>query len=174
MTCIAVLRTDDKIYMAGDRGASDDDVIMSLSTPKIWRVGEYLIGYAGTMDGERIRHNFSPPPPDLKDLDKFMHTRFIKSLRNFYTDWWVDTSKDSDFGMIICVGDRIYEHSAIDMSLSTFTSDYIAMGSGASYALGYLHATEKIKDGRKRVMGAVSSAIKFSPTCVGPIDVLSV
>jgi ATP-dependent protease HslVU (ClpYQ) peptidase subunit len=174
VTCIAVLRTDDKTYMAGDRGASDDDVIMSLSTSKIWRVGEYLIGYAGTMDGERIRHNFNPPPPDAKDLDKFMQTRFIKSLRAFYNEWWVDTSKDSDFGMIICVKDRVYEHSATDMSLSTFTSDYLAMGSGASYALGYLHATEKVKDGRKRVMGAVGSAIKFSPTCIGPIDVLSI
>jgi hypothetical protein len=60
------------------------------------------------------------------------------------------------------------------MSLSAFTSDYLAMGSGASYALGYLHATEKVKDGRKRVMGAVGSAIKFSPTCIGPIDVLSI
>ena len=28
MTCIAVVRHDDKIYMAGDRGASDDGTIL--------------------------------------------------------------------------------------------------------------------------------------------------
>ena len=27
MTCIAVVRQDDKVYMAGDRGASDDGTI---------------------------------------------------------------------------------------------------------------------------------------------------
>jgi hypothetical protein len=48
------------------------------------------------------------------------------------------------------------------------------MGSGAEYAYGYLSATEKSKDGRKRVVGAVNSAIKFSPTCMGPVDVVSI
>ena len=48
------------------------------------------------------------------------------------------------------------------------------MGSGAEYAYGYLNATENFKDPRKRVVGAVSSAIKFSPTCMGPVDVVSI
>jgi ATP-dependent protease HslVU (ClpYQ) peptidase subunit len=173
MTCIAVVRQDNKIYMAGDRGASDDDTILTLSTPKVWKLGPYLIGYAGTLDGERVRYNFNPYVPDIKDIDKFMQTKFIKQLRQFYNDWWVDTSKDADLGLIICVKGQIYEHNAVDMSLSKYTGDYLAMGSGAQYAYGYLNATEKIKDGKKRVMGAVSSAIKFSPSCVGPVDVVS-
>jgi ATP-dependent protease HslVU (ClpYQ) peptidase subunit len=173
MTCIAVVRQDNKIFMAGDRGASDDDTILTLSTPKVWKLGPYLIGYAGTLDGERVRYNFNPYVPDIKDIDKFMQTKFIKQLRQFYNDWWVDTSKDADLGLIICVRGQIYEHNAVDMSLSKYTGDYLAMGSGAQYAYGYLNATEKIKDGKKRVMGAVSSAIKFSPSCVGPVDVVS-
>ena len=173
MTCIAVVRQDNKIFMAGDRGASDDDTILTLSTPKVWKLGPYLIGYAGTLDGERVRYNFNPYVPDIKDIDKFMQTKFIKQLRQFYNDWWVDTSKDADLGLIICVKGQIYEHNAVDMSLSKYTGEYLAMGSGAQYAYGYLNATEKIKDGKKRVMGAVSSAIKFSPSCVGPVDVVS-
>ena len=47
MTCIAVVRHEDKIYMAGDRGASDDGTILSLTAPKVWKLGPYLIGYAG-------------------------------------------------------------------------------------------------------------------------------
>lgn len=173
MTCIAVVRHENKIFMAGDRGASDDDTILILSTPKVWKLGPYLIGYAGTLDGERVRYNFNPYVPDIKDIDKFMQTKFIKQLRQFYNDWWVDTSKDADLGLIICVKGNIYEHNAVDMSLSKYTGDYLAMGSGAAYAYGYLNATEKIKDGKKRVMGAVSAAIKFSPSCVGPVDVVS-
>ena len=129
MTCIAVVRQEDKIFMAGDRGASDDDAILTLSTPKVWKLGPYLIGYAGTLDGERIRYNFNPYVPDIKDTDKFMQTKFIKQLRQFYNDWWVDTSKDADLGLIICVRGQIYEHNAVDMSLSKYTGDYLAMGS---------------------------------------------
>jgi len=174
MTCVAVVRKESKIYMAADRGASDDDTILTLTTPKIWKIGPYLIGYAGSMDGERMRYNFNPYVPDIKNLDKFMQTKFIKQLRTFYNDWWVDTSKDADLGLIICIKGQIYEHNAIDMSLSKYALDYLAMGTGAQYAYGYLSATEKFKDPRKRVVGAVNAAIKFSPSCEGPVDVISI
>jgi ATP-dependent protease HslVU (ClpYQ) peptidase subunit len=176
MTCIAVVRDEinNKIYMAGDRGASDDGTILALTAPKVWKLGPYLIGYAGSMDGERMRYNFNPYVPDIKDTDKFMQTKFIKQLKQFYTDWWVETGKESDFGLIIAVRGEIYEHSSADMSLSKYTVPYLAMGSGAEYAYGYLNATEKTKDARKRAVGAVNSAIKFNPSCMGPVDVVSV
>ena len=176
MTCIAVVRDEinNKIYMAGDRGASDDGTILALSSPKVWKLGPYLIGYAGSMDGERIRYNFNPYVPDIKDTDKFMQTKFVKQLRAFYNDFWVDTSKEGDLGLIICIRGNIYEHSSADMSLSKYTVPYLAMGSGAEYAYGYMNATEKARDARKRVVGAVNAAIKFSPSCMGPVDVVSV
>lgn len=176
MTCIAVVKdsVNGKIYMAGDRGASDNSTILSLTAPKVWKLGPYLIGYAGSMDGERLRYNFNPYVPDIKDTDKFMQTKFIKQLKAFYNDWWVDTSKDADFGLIIAVRGEIYEHSAADMSLSKYTLDYLAMGSGSDFAFGHLDATQKAKDQRKRIIGAVNSAIKFSPSCQGPVDVVSI
>jgi ATP-dependent protease HslVU (ClpYQ) peptidase subunit len=176
MTCIAVVRDEinNKVYMAGDRGASDDGTILALTAPKVWKLGPYLIGYAGSMDGERLRYNFNPYVPDIKDTDKFMQTKFIKQLKQFYTDWWVETGKESDFGLIVAVRGQNYEHSSADMSLSKYTVPYLAMGSGAEYAYGYLNATEKAKDARKRVVGAVNAAIKFNPSCMGPVDVVSV
>jgi hypothetical protein len=48
------------------------------------------------------------------------------------------------------------------------------MGSGMQYALGHLHATENQKDARKRSINAVQSAIKFSTSCLGPIDTVSI
>jgi ATP-dependent protease HslVU (ClpYQ) peptidase subunit len=174
MTCIAVVRHEDKVYMAGDRGASDDGTILALDAPKVWKIGPYLIGYAGAMDGERIRYNFKPSIPVGKDIDKFMQTKFVKELREFYNEFWVDTSKEGDLGLIIAVRGQIYEHSSADMSLSKYNLDYLAMGSGAEYAYGYLFATDKQKNPRNRVMGAVHAAIKFSPSCMGPVDVVSI
>lgn len=173
MTCIAVVRQDDNIYMAGDRGASDEDTIFVLTAPKVFKIGPYLLGYAGSMDGERIRHNFKPPVPKGKDLDKFMYTDFIIALRNFYENWWVDISKDSDFGMIICIDGQIYEHNAVDMSLTKYETDFIAMGSGSQLAMGSLHATKNQKNAKRRVQLAVEAAIEYSTSCRGPIDIIS-
>ena len=174
VTCIVAVRKEDKIYMSGERGVSDDDMILASSTSKVWQLGPYIMGYAGAMDGERIRHNFKPSLPTGNNIQKFMYTKFIKELRDFYNDWWVDVSKDSDFGMIICVKGQIFEHSAADMSLTQYNNEYLTMGSGSSYAMGYLFATENQKDARKRSIGAVASAIKFSTSCMGPIDTVSI
>jgi ATP-dependent protease HslVU (ClpYQ) peptidase subunit len=173
MTCIAALKQEGKVYMAGDRGASDDNIILALEAPKVWKIGPYLIGYAGGLDGERIRYNFKPTAPNIKDTDKFMQTKFIKELREFYNEFWVDTSKDGDLGLIIGIRGEIYEHSAVDMSLSKYTLPYMAMGSGSEYAYGVLFATDKQKNARNRVLQAVNAAIKFSTSCTGPVDIVT-
>lgn len=177
MTCIAVVRdqANNKIWMAGDRGISDDNTISVGSSPKIWKKEGYLFGYAGSMDGDRIKHLFVPPQFEGRgSVDKFMYSRFLKALRKFYEEWWVDTSASSDFGMIICVRGKIYEHSSGDMSLTQYDQDYLAMGSGGDLAMGSLYSTKLYKDGRKRANLAVQAAINHSPSCKGPIDILSI
>jgi ATP-dependent protease HslVU (ClpYQ) peptidase subunit len=60
------------------------------------------------------------------------------------------------------------------MSLTQYEQDYLTMGSGGDLALGSLYSTQKQKDGRKRVMQALNAAISHSPSCKGPIDILSI
>jgi ATP-dependent protease HslVU (ClpYQ) peptidase subunit len=177
MTCIAVVRdaATNKIYMAGDRGVSDDNTINVCSSPKVWKKEGYLFGYAGSMDGDRIKHLFVPPTPEPRvNIDKFMYSKFLKALRKFYEEWWVDVSPSSDFGLIICVKGKIYEHNAADMSLTQYDQDYLAMGSGGDLALGSLYSTKLYKDGRKRANMAVQAAINHSTSCKGPIDIVSI
>jgi len=175
MTIIAVVRQDETVHMAGDRGASTEDSILVLKAPKVFKIGPYLFGYAGTMDGERIRHNFKPPVPKPNaNLDKFMYTEFLVALRNFYETWWVDISKESDFGMLIAIKGRVFEHNVVDMSLTEYQEDYLAMGSGSDFALGSLWTTQNQKNGKRRAQLAVEAAIKYSTSCIGPVDVLSI
>jgi ATP-dependent protease HslVU (ClpYQ) peptidase subunit len=176
MTCIAAIKSNGKVYMAGDRGASDSTtgLILNLSKPKIYKVGDYIFGFAGTMDGQRIAYSFDPPKPHLdEDIDVFMHTTFIKALRSYYEEWWFPTDNESDFSMLIAYKDRLYEHNASDMSITEYTNNYMAVGSGESYAYGYLAATTATKNPEQAVEGAVKTAIKFSPTCAGSVDILS-
>jgi ATP-dependent protease HslVU (ClpYQ) peptidase subunit len=50
---------------------------------------------------------------------------------------------------------------------------YVSIGSGSEYAYGVLYATDKQKNARNRVNQAVSAAIKFNPSCMGPVDIIS-
>ena len=76
--------------------------------------------------------------------------------------------------MIICVRGRIFEHNAADMSLTEYQQPFLAMGSGSSYAYGSLYSTQKSKNARNRVRTAVAAAIQYSPSCMGPIDSISI
>ena len=175
MTCIVGLKANNKAYIAGERGASTDDTILHISKPKIFKTGPYIIGFAGSMDGQRLQYEFDPPKPHAdEDLDVFMHTKFLRYLRDFYEDWWVDTSKDAELSLLIAIDNRIYEHNSSDMSINEFSNPYIAIGSGGSYAMGYLYGVAGSKmEPEKVVENAVKAAIKFSPTCSGTIDILT-
>lgn len=174
MTCIAALKMDGKIYMAGERGASNDDGILHLSKPKVYSVGPYVVGFAGAMEGQRIMYNFDPPKPHVDDnLDEFMNTKFLRYLKDFYEEWWIDTSKDGELSMLIGIKDKLYEHNASDMSLNEYSTGYISIGSGSPYAMGYLnYAVGSKVPGEKIAEGAVKTAIKFSPTCSGTVDIV--
>lgn len=174
MTCIVGLKANNKVYLAGERGASDEESILEISKPKIHRFGPYIVGFAGTMEGQRLEYSFDPPEPsDDDDLDTFMHTVFLTYLRDFYEDWWVDTSRDAEFAMLIAIKDKLYGHNASDMSMAQYTIDYQAVGSGSSFALGFLYGVKDFNNPVKIIEDAVNAAIKFSPTCSGKVDILS-
>lgn len=175
MTCIVGLKANGKVYMAGERAASTDDTILNLSKPKVKVIGPYIIGFAGSMDGQRLTYSFDPPRPHAdEDLDIFMNTRFMKYLRDFYDEWWVDTSKDAELSLLIGIRDKLYEHNASDMSLNEFSSPFVSIGSGAPFAMGHLSATAMAKGSpENRVESAVKAAIKFSPSCSGTVDIVT-
>jgi 20S proteasome alpha/beta subunit len=76
--------------------------------------------------------------------------------------------------MLISIKDKLYDHHSSDMSMTEFSSGFISIGTGAPFAMGYLSATFSTKmTPEKMVEGAVKTAIKFSPTCSGTVDILS-
>lgn len=176
MTCIVGIKADGYVAMGGERGASNDDMIVNLSNPKIIKNGPYLIGYAGSMEAQKMQYSFEPPTPKPDDdLDKFMHTEFLRALKDYYDEWGIDTSRDGEVSMLIAIGDRLYEHHSADLSLNQYTNQYMAIGSGSPYAIGYLHGATSMsnKEPEELVENAVKTAIKFSPTCSGQIDILT-
>lgn len=173
MTCIAVLKQDNIVYMAGERAVSNTDIVHHLSTPKVWKWGEYMFGFAGHMSGLTVYHSFMPPQPKNlkgKNLDEFMHTTFLEYATEFYNEHGIKTD---DLDMLIAVGDRIYEHSTDNLSLYTYATPYNSIGSGSAYAMGSLFSTaDSSLSGEERIKLALKAAVKYSPSCEGKIDVI--
>lgn len=174
MTCIAVLKDDEYIYMAGDRAVSTSEQIQYLSTPKVWKQGAYLFGYAGHLSALTIYHSFTPPQPPRncygEDLDKFMYKDFLKYMNLFYEDHGIKTD---GLDLLIAVGDRIYETSSDNMSLYGYDEPFNGIGTGAPYVMASLFSTADFDlSSAERIKLAVEAANKYSPSCGGKIDII--
>lgn len=175
MTCIvAVKGKDGKVAIAGDRGASDSHTVVNLANPKIFEVNDFLIGYAGSLAGDRLKYLFNPTKPKADaNLDKHMATTFLNQLKVIYDQANIQyNSSEADLSLLVVYGNNIYKHFASDMSMCRIDDDYDALGSGEEYALGSLWSTASIKSAQTRAELAVSAAIKYSQTCSGKVDVL--
>lgn len=173
MTCIVAISDGSKVYMAGDRGHSDSQTIVSSTRPKIFDVGSYLIGYAGNSGvGQAVVYNFEfPPVGKTHNIDRHMLQVFIPKLRSFVTDNNIKLPDDDDnnAGFIVGVKGRVYEIDLTDFQCTEYTE--VAIGSGSSYAYGSLYSSRDNKPG-DRITQSLEAAILYSPTCAGPIDIL--
>ena len=175
MTCVVAVRGSDKtVVLAADRGASTENTILEMATPKIFQYNRYLMGFAGSMSGDRLKYSFYPSDPDPQiSLDEHMNTVFLLELKEAYDETFITYgTPDADLSILIVIDNAIYEHHSGDMSMIRLADDYVALGTGAEYAYGAFWATEQIRSTQTRAELAVGAAIKFSPTCAGKVDVL--
>jgi len=101
-----------------------------------------------------------------------MHTKFLRALKTFYSEWDMG-GKDSEVSLLIGVKGRLYEHDAEDLTMISYDREFIAIGSGADYAMGSLHATRNHKDPKRRLALAIDAACQYSTSCIGPVDFLN-
>lgn len=170
MTCIVAIADGDSVVMCADRGISDDDIITSMSVPKISQNGQYLIGYSDSPGtGQLVQYMTLPTPPN-KNLDKFMRTTFATSIRKQLNESGVDLKDNAHASLLIGVNGLLFAMDTNDWQV--IRCDYMSIGSGSSIALGSLYTTSTWKSAEKRAITAVSAAIELSPSCKGPIDTL--
>ena len=174
MTCIAAVTYENIVYMAGERGNSDEHCILSSIDKKITKKGEYLIGYSGnTGMGQAVQYSFTPPIFGAKDINKFMVSKFVPTLRKFYEEAKITMPEKDDDHVSFIVGFSgcIFEIDTADFQVGQYED--LAIGSGSQYALGSLFSTRHLRDPKRRLRLAIESSIVFSPSCQGPIDYLS-
>lgn len=85
MTCVVGYVHDGAVYMVADSaGVAGSGAYVLRRDPKIFRLGDFLIGYTSSFRmGQLLRYNFEPPRRyDDEDIYTYMCTRFINAVRD--------------------------------------------------------------------------------------------
>jgi ATP-dependent protease HslVU (ClpYQ) peptidase subunit len=173
MTCIVGISDNGKVYIGGDRGASDGSSIVSLSTPKVYIRDEWIFGYAGSMGIGQIMQIIDIPI--LKpDDDPFLVLRMdmVDAFKSMLEHNGISINEDNDTDILIGCRGRLFEFSPADWSVAEVKET--AVGSGGNFALGSLYTNSLYIDITPidRIEQALTAAITYSPTCQGSIDIL--
>jgi ATP-dependent protease HslVU (ClpYQ) peptidase subunit len=170
VTCIAGLVDNNIIYIGGDRGISDDSSIMSMLQPKVIIKGDWIYGYAGSLGNGQLFDFIDLPDVKKKDdVYKILRMDVVENYKSILDTHGSSKDDDSTDFVIGCLG-RLFEFNTDDWGVAEITE--VSIGSGGNFALGSLYSTIG-NDPIERIGLAIGAAITYSPTCQGPIDILS-
>lgn len=193
MTCVVGLVHGGTVWIGADSAATDDIVSVRYATPKVFRRGKLLFGVIDSFRMRDILHHdleITRRPPGMSD-DKYLVQHVVEDIRAAFEaagfDPMTDNEDDVGSGAVL-----IGYHGRLwcmdwDYHLGETVDGYIAIGSGADYALGSLHTSSKLwsrteypvrqehpLDPKPRVLAALQASAHCSQTVRAPFKVLSV
>ena len=188
MTAVVALIHENKVLLGGDAAASDDKsgLIFSRVDPKVFKVGQFGIAFVDSFRmGQILQYSWTPPiykpTTGFKNLDKFMRTKFIESVKESFKEHGYGNqapgTEDGDEGGVFLIAvqgaGRIFVMDT-DFHIGEADVQYMAEGAGQELSLGSLYSTTSIKTPRKRVRMALEAAAKFNMSVRPPFTIIEV
>ena len=176
MTCIVGLVDKGNVYIGGDSAGVAGLSISIRNDEKVFVNGPFIMGFTTSFRmGQLLRYKFDPPKQTVgKDDMKYMVTDFVDSVRGcFASNGFGDLADRTNHeGGTFLVGyhNQLYKIES-DFQIAVSSTNYDAVGCGASIALGALHAT-KGKKPEDRLKMALEAASTFSAGVAPPFLVL--
>ena len=166
MSCVVGLIKGDKLFMGSDgRASTNDGEIRPINAEKLFWNDEYLIGFAGGVrTGQLLKPEYFEPPDEILK----MPNAIMQQLANFGS---LATNEDQisvqNSNILIGFKGKLYE-ILVDFQMNEVYGDYLAIGSGAPYALGSLYSSKRVRTGERRVLMALKAAAEFDGHCGPP------
>lgn len=156
MTCIVGLLKDGVVYMAGDHIATDGYCNEVQKRSKVFRNGDFIIGYTESFRmGQILEHKWEPPKlkKGTKDVTSYIVKSVIPSLIEcFDKNKFIRSVSDSDSATKRSISGQVYGGEFLlgyknhlykvesDFSVLECVNNYDAVGAGEEYAKGALFA----------------------------------
>lgn len=171
MTCIVGITKNGVLCIGGDSAGVSHYSISQRLDKKVFRNGEFIIGFTTSYRmGQLLQYKFTPPPYDDRvDVMKYMVCDFIDGIRvclkegGFTT---IDSGVETGGQFIVGFRSRLFKIDS-DFQVGEVKSGMLTAGCGEQYALGAMHATKETNPD-KIVTEALAVAEKLSAGVKAP------
>ena len=176
MTTLIAFQGPNFAILGADSQITDGDKrIISPSTPKIIKLGKYLLAVRGDCrPGDVLTYNWKPPAYDGTDPVKFVGKKIVPSIiKAFKANGYEFDKDDASFGFLIAFAGNVFEiGDSLDISQSE--DGLYSIGSGSAYALGALAGLVPFDDLNKAntaIQAALSIAAKYDINTAPPFQI---
>ena len=172
MTCIAAYVDDFTVHIAADSCASDETSVETRVETKVWYAdsGDWVMA---SMPSFRVMQILRYEMDPTKILGKPSKCTISDIVNKFIPELKLRVQSEPhpslDFNILLGGMGKLWLIDA-DYAVNA-VKDYIAMGSGAEYALGSLYTNIRVgaSNPRNLVKEAVWAACQFSTSCSPPV-----
>jgi hypothetical protein len=178
MTAVVGIVEDDKVWLGGDSAGVGGYSMQTRSDPKVFKNGEFLMGYTTSFRmGQILQHHLAAPVPfEGESGMAYMVKRFIPAVKDMLKQHGFQSSTDGrDVGGTFLVGYRgeLYEVED-DYQVARVRQRFHAVGCGRDLALGSLHTTHGYDlTPKQRIEAALGAAAEFSAGVRPPFTIIS-
>lgn len=174
MTCIIGIAHEGRVYIGGDSMASDGWCSRQTALRKVFRTGDFLIGYTSSFRmGQILQYHLTvPPQAEGVSNEQYMVVEFVEAVRACLKDKGyakVDNNREEGGTFLVGYKSELYEVAA-DFQVNHYINGLVACGSGDAYAMGALVALHKMAP-QKRIINALEIASQLACTVCGPFYV---
>ena len=144
MTTVVGVQGADFVVLAADSQITDGDSrIISIQTPKIVEVDDYLLAVTGeSRPGDILTYQWKPPKYRGEHPIDFMGAKVIPSMYQVFKENGYElplNDKDTTFQYLISFNAYLFSVGD-DLSFNCSERGIFTAGSGGNYALGYLYS----------------------------------
>jgi len=167
MTCVIGLVHQEKIYIGADSAGVDSDLsLVARDDPKVFRNGDFVIGFTSSFRmGQILRFKFKPPQRYEGTIDyEYMVTEFVDEVRNCLKDGgFARVKENQESGGTFMVGYRKSLYTIFDdFQVGINRCGFAACGCGQMLALGAMAANAHLTDPEARILNALEIAEMFN------------
>lgn len=179
MTCIVGLvnKKDKSVIIGADSAGVSDWDISVRKDPKVFFVGDFLIGCTSSFRMiQLLMYSLEIPKIGNTELFKFMCTDFVNAIRTCFESGGYlqksDTGEDKGGTFLVGYKSRLFRIDS-DFQVGELVNGIDAIGVGKNYSLGSLFSTKFTNlTPEQRVTQALEAACEFSMGVTKPLVIL--
>lgn len=179
MTCIVGYVDSGKVYIGADSCGTKCDVNTIRKDKKVFKNGEFLIGFTTSFRmGQLLRYKFKPPKIKKdEDIVKYMCTDFIDSIQKLFKDnnyGEIINGEQTGGEFLIGVRGRLF-YIDPDFQVGESTKKFHSCGCGWEFALSAMYILEKTSiSPENKIKLSLKSSEYFSGHVRRPFHILDI